>query len=94
MISALVATLSTTAQKIVDCTNVSATDRCQVYLELASGAIEVGGPDVTTAGGFTIAASTGTLELSLGPGDDLWAVAAAGTPTVRLLVTGAGIAIA
>jgi hypothetical protein len=80
MIHALEITLSTTAQKIVDCTNVSAVDRCQVLLQAASGAIQVGGPDVSVAGGLTIAATTGTLDISLGPGDDLWAVAA-GTGT-------------
>jgi hypothetical protein len=84
----LVSTLSTSAKLIVDCTNVSINNPCYVRLQEASAAVVIGGVGVTTANGQTVAATSGVRDLVLGPGDDLWAIAASGTPTVRVLATG------
>jgi hypothetical protein len=94
MITAMVATLSTTRQMIVDTTNVSVNNPCYVRLQEASAAIVIGGSDVTTSIGQTVAATSGVRDLVLGPGDDLYAIASTGTPTVRMFITGAGIGIA
>lgn len=90
MITSTVHTLSTSAKKIVDAVQASATSRIRVVLTEPSADIHVGGAGVTTVLGTKVAATSGTLTLELGPGDDLYAVAAAGTPTVRVLTVGSG----
>ena len=57
-----------------------------VLIKGASAAIYLGGPTVTAADGFPMS-TTDVFSLELGSGDDLWAVAGAGTPTVNVLAT-------
>jgi len=61
-------------------------DHKTVIISNASVVVAVGGPDVTAATGIQIAATTGTLSLDLGPGDELYAVAA-GAATIKVLIT-------
>jgi hypothetical protein len=90
MITSTVHTLSTSAEKIVDAVQATATSKIRVVLSEPSADIHVGGVGVTTALGTKVVATTGTLTLDLGPGDDLYAIAASGTPTVRVLTVGSG----
>jgi hypothetical protein len=53
-----------------------------------SGAIYLGGPNVTSANGAQVAAS-GTLSGWLFQGDQVWACTATSTSTVGVLITGA-----
>ena len=79
-------TLSTTAEKIVDAGK--ATGALPITVVLTGGSaddIYIGGSDVDSTDGYPI--GSGTLTLLLGPGDDLWAVAGTGTPTINILAT-------
>jgi hypothetical protein len=55
-----------------------------------SAEIYVGGVDVTAANGTPVAITTGQLRVDLGPDDELYAIASAATPTVRVFTTRAG----
>jgi len=78
--------ITTTASKIVDASRASNTDKRSVLVNNPSGGstVYLGGSDVTTSNGITLPAGS-SLPLTLGYGDDLWAVAA-GTTAVELLV--------
>ena len=79
-------TLSTTAELLVTSAGATANLPKTVVLTGGSAAdIYIGGSDVSAAEGYPIGA--GTLTILLGPGDDLWAVAGSGTPTINVLVT-------
>jgi len=77
-------TLSTTPELIAS--GGSAVNRKTVMIRDASATVYVGGPLVDATNGFPINASE-IFSLELGPGDDLYAVASAGTPTIRTIVT-------
>ena len=77
-------TLSTTPELISK--GGGGTDKKTVLIRGASATIYLGGPTVTVADGFPMA-TTDVFSLELGSGDDLWAVASAGTPTVNVLAT-------
>lgn len=90
MISAHKETLSTTAELLVSASGVSGSLPKTVVLTGGSAEdIYIGGPAVTAALGYPVAQTT--LTLLLGPGDDLWAVAGSGTPTINVLVTRADV---
>jgi len=57
-----------------------------ILIKAPSAVIYLGGPTVNAADGFPMA-TTDVFSLELGSGDDLWAVASAGTPTVNVLAT-------
>ena len=82
--------LSTTREQIVD--SRKATAALPITVVLSGGSADdifIGGSDVTAAEGYPI--GQGTLTLLLGPGDDLYAIAGSGTPTINILATrGAG----
>ncbi len=55
-----------------------------VYNNHATITIYVGGPDLTTANGMLVVAGA-SVSLDLIVGDEVYAIAASGTPEVRLL---------
>lgn len=87
MINSFLANLTTTAEKIVSADGVDASKPRMVCLSSASAAIYIGGATVDATDGYPLDATSSPLTLVLGPGDDLWAIAGSGTPTVRVLVT-------
>ena len=90
MISAHKETLSTTAELLVSASGVDGNIPRTVVLTGGSAAdIYIGGPAVSAANGYPVAQTT--LTLLLGPGDDLYAVAGSGTPTINVLVTRADV---
>lgn len=90
MISAHIETLSTTAELLVSSSGVDGQIPRTVVLTGGSAAdIYIGGPGVDSTTGYPL--GTSTLTLLLSPGDDLWAVAGTGTPTVNVLVTRADV---
>ena len=82
-ITSRVETLSTTAEIIES----GSAEGKVVGLRDASADIYIGGADVTGASNGFKVATTDVIFLTLLPGDTLYAVAAAGTPTVAVLVT-------
>lgn len=83
--------LSTSAERIIDAGAASVNDRTTALVKNNDAAITVylGGSDVDTTDGFPLPAGS-TLVIDLGRGDDVWAVAASGTPTVSVLLTRVG----
>lgn len=82
-VSSRVETLSTTAELLES----GVAEGKVILLRDASADIYLGGSAVTgAANGFKLA-TTDVLSLTLLQGDELYAVAAAGTPTVAILVT-------
>lgn len=86
--------LSTTAEAIVDQTALAYTTSTTPYrvaIKNMDGAISVylGGSNVTSAGanGYELPFGA-TISLDLYTGDVLWAVAASGTPNIRILEIG------
>ena len=78
-------TLSTTAELI--CAGGTVQDPVTCILKTASDdTITIGGSDVAGTS-FPFLSSDSPLVLVLGPGDDLYAVASAGTPTLFVLET-------
>jgi hypothetical protein len=78
--------LSTSRERIVNSAKATAALPITVVLSGGSAAdIFIGGPDVTAANGYPVGQNT--LTLLLGPGDDLWAIAGSGTPTISVLST-------
>lgn len=79
-------TVGSTASKIVTATGSDHSPR-NVLLVNPTGndPIYFGGPDVTTSNGITLSAGS-SIPLTLGYGDDLWAVAA-DDQVVELLVS-------
>lgn len=72
-------TVTTTAQSIVDIDNV------EQYVTLHSnGSTYVGASNVTSDNGIHVSNGQ-TLQLTISEGCDLWAVAAAGSHTLRVL---------
>lgn len=86
MIYTNIETLSTTAELLVASEGATASLPKTVVLTGGSAAdIYIGGSDVDSTDGYPIGQDT--LTILLGPGDDLWAVAGSGTPTINVLVT-------
>ena len=86
MIISKVETLSTTRSLIVSASGSTGPVPRTVFLSGGSAAdIYIGGEGVTAANGYQIGA--GTLTVLLGPGDNLYAIAGAATPTIRMMVT-------
>lgn len=51
----------------------------------ATNAVYIGGPGVTATTGFKIPISSTVGPFSVGSGDDLYVISAAGTPTVHVI---------
>ena len=86
MIFTNIETLSTSSELLVP--SEGATGDIPKTVVLTGGSaddIYIGGSDVDSTDGYPIGANT--LTILLGPGDDLWAVAGSGTPTINVLVT-------
>ena len=81
-----IVTLSTTPQLVATQRGYVIEDVGAVFLSEPSADIFIGGIGVTAAAGTRVAVGT-TMNVDIGPGDDVWAVASAGTPTVRVLTT-------
>lgn len=62
------------------------TDPVRVTLAAAAADVQIGGADVTVAGGLTFKSTDPPLTLDLATGDDLYVIAA-GATTVRVLRT-------
>jgi hypothetical protein len=77
-------TLSTTAEIISKGGSPGNKRTCMI--RAASATIFVGGPGVTAGDGFPINVNE-TFSLELSSGDDLYAIASAGTPTINVIVT-------
>lgn len=78
-------TLSTVAELLVP--SEGATGGLPKTVVLTGGSaddIYIGGANVDATDGYPI--GSGTLTILLGPGDDLWAVAGSGTPTINVMV--------
>ena len=90
MITANIETLSTTAELLVSASGIGGIPRTVVLTGGTAEDIYIGGADVDDTDGYPVAATT--LTLLLGPGDDLYAVAGSGTPTINILVTRADAA--
>lgn len=90
MISAHIETLSTTAELLVSAAN--ATGAIPLTVTLTGGSavdIFIGGAAVDSVDGYPLGQET--LTLILGPGDDLYARAGSGTPTINVLTTRADV---
>lgn len=87
MINAFLANLTTTAELIVSSSGIPASIPRTVLLSSASAAIYIGGSTVDATDGYPMDATSAPVAILLGPGDDLYAIAGSGTPTVRVLVT-------
>lgn len=86
--------LSTTAAAVVTNAELAHTPLNRLYsiaIKNVDGLIDVhiGGSTVTSAGanGFTLAAGN-SISIDLAPGDELYAVAASGTPNIDVLEAG------
>ena len=77
--------LDTARTEIVSAKGANPNDLHRLIISKASGDIYVGGPDVTTADGFLVAAGD-VLELPLSLGDAVWGVSDL-PQTARMLVT-------
>lgn len=75
-------TLGTTATKIIagDDTHRS----CYLHVE-GNTIVYVGGPDVTTSNGLATEKHTAPIEIVVPSRQELWAIIAAGTETIRIL---------
>jgi hypothetical protein len=80
-------TLSTPRKLIANGRDLSASDHGFVTVSAASAAILIGGDNLTVANGFPVAATTGIATFELGPGDNLFAIATTGTPTVSVMTS-------
>jgi len=90
MISAHIETLSTVAELLVSSDGATASLPLTVTLTGGSATdIYIGGAAVDSTDGYPIGQNT--LTLVIGPGDDLYAVAGAGTPTINVLLTRASV---
>lgn len=78
-------TLSTTAS-IIAAAGSSMADKVTCVVKKPSALIYIGGSDVTTTNGMPVD-TTDAIALDLGPGDILYAIASAATPTVQVLLT-------
>lgn len=67
----------------------SASDKFGVILTEASANVYIGGSDVDTTNG-TLLQPGGMLTIDLSADDNLYAVASAGSPTIKVLTTRAG----
>lgn len=80
--------LSTTAKLIARGGTASSPNG--VILSEASGNVYLGGSDVDTTSG-TLLQPGGVLTVDLSVSDDLYAIATAGSPTVKVLTTMGGV---
>lgn len=83
-------TLSTTPKLVATGRNSNVVDDTIAIVSAPSAEIYIGGPDVTAANGTPVVITTGQVRVDLGPDDELWAIASAATPTVRVLTTRSG----
>lgn len=90
MIGTRTETLSTTAELLVSSLGVDANVPRTVYLTAGSADdIFIGGSGVTAAQGYPIGQDS--LVMLLAPGDDLYAIAGSGTPTINVMVCRANV---
>ena len=83
-------TITSTRSLIYDAKQIGNVDKgsCVVVNPSANAnSIFIGGPNVTTGNGVTIVPGGNFAFDSIGPGDDIWAIASSNT-TVELLTTG------
>lgn len=87
-------TLSTNAEQIIDASSATLNDRTTAVIKNTDASITVylGDSGVDSADGFPLLGGE-TLVIELGPDDDVWAVAASGTPAVSILLTRVGTAV-
>ncbi len=81
-------TLSTTKEVIHTATNGNgmSPEGILIYNEDASITVYVGGPSITTSNGIPIVAGA-SISFDLITAEVVWAVAASGTPVIRILTT-------
>jgi hypothetical protein len=78
-------TINTTAQKILSKSNSYRT----VYLHvIGAGVVYLGGSDVTSTNGLLTEKNAVPLELVIPSQEELWAVTASGTESLRILTPG------
>ena len=77
--------VGTTRVKIVQAATIAQHVCIHNHEHSNSNNVYVGGADVTTSNGIH-AQSTLTSQITIGPGDDLWAIADGGTNEVHVLV--------
>jgi hypothetical protein len=79
-----VKTVTTTATQII---STDPTNR-PVWLQIdGNHTVYIGDSTVTVANGFPIAKHAAPIQGALGPGQDLWAIVASGTETIRIFST-------
>jgi len=78
-------TVTTTATKVPDADNINR----HVYLQIIGNTTVYLGTDdqVTTANGFPIVKHTSAIRGVLGVGQELWAIVASGTESLRVFTT-------
>lgn len=82
MISSAI-TITTTAQKILAKSNSYRT----IYIHITSaGIVYFGDSAVTSTNGFSSEKHTAPLELQIPAQEELWAITASGTETLRMLI--------
>jgi hypothetical protein len=79
-----VKTVTTTATQII---STDPTNR-PVWLQIdGNTVVYLGDSTVTVANGFPVAKHAAPIQGALGPGQDLWAIVASGTETIRIFST-------
>jgi hypothetical protein len=79
-----VKTVTTTATQII---STDPTNR-PVWLQIdGNTTVYIGDSTVTVANGFPLAKHAAPIQGNLGPGQDLWAIVASGTETIRIFST-------
>jgi hypothetical protein len=77
-------TVTTTASKIIS----SDPTHRPIWLQIdGNHTVYVGDSTVTVANGFPVAKHAAPIQGTLGPGQDLWAIVASGTETIRIFST-------
>jgi len=78
-------TVTTTATKVLDADNLNR----EVFLQITGNSTVYLGDDdqVTTANGFPIVKHTSAIRGLLGAGQELWAIVASGTESLRVFTT-------
>jgi hypothetical protein len=82
-------TLSTTREKIAEGGGAKGLPNQVTVIGASDANVRIGGADVDSTNGIPLATTT-VIQFNIGPGDDLYAIATTGTPTVRTLTTGSG----
>jgi hypothetical protein len=79
-----VKTVTTTATQII---STDPTNRPVWFQIDGNHTVYIGDSTVTVANGFPIAKHAAPIQGNLGPGQDLWAIVASGTETIRIFST-------